>query len=58
MLEILLPRTDTGALVQVAVVVVATLAGVVALRRHPDLRLLVLGLGMAGLGWMALRTLH
>ncbi len=57
-MDILLPRTDAGALAQVVVVTIALLAALVMVRRSIEARLLVLGVGMVMLGWMALRTLH
>jgi len=56
--EILLPRTDAGALVQVAVVTAVLIVALVVVRRSAEVRLLVLGVGVVALGWMALRTLH
>ena len=57
-MDILLPRTDAGALAQVVVVAVALVATLVVVRRSAEARLLVLGVGLVALGWMALRTLH
>lgn len=58
LVDILLPRTDAGALAQVVVVAVAVVATLVVVRRSAEARLLVLGVGLVALGWMALRTLH
>ncbi len=58
MTDILLPRTDGGALVQLVVVVVLTLVGVVLARRERALVLLVVGVGTLLVGLMGLRTLH
>jgi hypothetical protein len=58
LVDILLPRTDPGALAQVVVVAVALVATLVVVRRSTEARLLVLGVGLVALGWMALRTLH
>lgn len=55
--EVLLPRTDAGALAQVVVAVVVT-ATLVAVTRSAEACLLVLGIGLVALGWMALRILH
>lgn len=57
-MEILLPRTDAGALGQVAVVTAVLIVALVVARRSAEARLLVLGVGLVALGWMALRTLH
>ncbi len=56
-MEVLLPRTDAGALAQVVVAVVVT-ATLVAVTRSAEACLLVLGIGLVALGWMALRILH
>ena len=56
--EILLPRTDTGALVQVFVVALLTFVGVWLARRERALVLLVIGVGTVLVGLMGLRTLH
>ncbi len=58
MTDLLLPRTDPGVLVQVAVVALATAIAVFALRRRPEWRLLAIGLCLFALGAMALRALH
>ncbi len=57
-MDILLPRTDAGALAQVVVLAVTLVATLVVVRRSAEARLLVLGVGLVALGWMALRTLH
>lgn len=57
-LELLLPRTDAGALVQVAVVLPALVALLLVVRRHGELRTLVLGVTMLTAGLFALRTVH
>lgn len=58
MRDILLPRTDGGALAQAVVVTIVLLVALVIVWRSVEARLLVLGVGMLALGWMALRTLH
>lgn len=57
-MELLLPRTDAGALTQVLVVTVAWVATLVAVRRSREARLLVAGVGLVTLGWFGLRMLH
>lgn len=57
-MELFLPRTDAGAIAEALVTVIAVAAALVVVRGSREGRLLVLGLGMAALGWMALRTLH
>lgn len=57
-MEVLLPRTDAGALVQALVVVVVWVAALLALRRSREGRLLVAGLGLMAMAWLGLRSLH
>jgi hypothetical protein len=56
--EMLLPRTDAGALAQVIGVIAVTVIVVVLVRRERSLVLLATGAGMVLLGVMGLRTLH
>jgi hypothetical protein len=56
--DLLLPTTDAGVLVQLIVVVTAGALGLVLTRRHPDWRLLVVGATLVALAFMGLRTLH
>ncbi len=56
--EVLLPRTDAGALAQVIGVIAVTVIVVVLVRRERSLVLLATGAGMVLLGVMGLRTLH
>ncbi len=58
MIELLLPRTDAGALAQLIVVLVVWIGLLVAVRRSVEARLLVGGVGMVILAWFALRTVH
>lgn len=60
MLEILLPRTDLGALVQLIVVVATGVPLVVWLRRRRMTEQAWFAVGMLALllGWFALRTVH
>lgn len=56
--DLLLPRTDAGVLAQAVVVTIAFLAALVVVNRSREVRLLVLGIGLVALGWMALGILH
>ncbi len=58
MIDLLLPRTDAGALAQAigAVVVFGSVAIVV--RRNQDLLVFVAGLAFVTAAWFALRTVH
>jgi len=56
--EVLLPRTDAGALAQVVGVVAATVFVAVLVRRERSLVTLAIGTGMVLLGFMGMRTLH
>jgi hypothetical protein len=56
--ELLLPRTDAGALAQVIGVIAVTVIVVVLVRRERSLVMLTVGAGMVLLGVMGLRTLH
>lgn len=56
--ELLLPATDAGVLAQLIVVVVAWFAGLWIVRKRPDIRLFVLGLGLVTLAAIGVRTLH
>lgn len=58
MIELLLPRTDAGAGAQAIVALLLFVVGLVAVRRNPDLRVFVLGLGTITAAWFALRTVH
>lgn len=56
--EILLPRTDAGAGVQVIAVVVALIVVAVLVRRERALVTLVVGVGFVVLGLIGMRALH
>ncbi len=56
--EILLPRTDAGVAVQLAVIVPALGAAVWFVRRDRELRLFAIGVLVFVAALMALRTLH
>jgi hypothetical protein len=58
MVELLLPRTDAGVLVQVVVAVVFYAALGIAVRRNRDLLVFVSGLATITAAWFALRTVH
>ena len=56
--DILLPHSERTALIQVIVVLVATVAVTYLVRRERALVQLVIGVGAVLLGLMAMRTLH
>ena len=58
LLELLLPRTDAGAGIQVAVALALFSAATVAVRHNRDLLRLVVGPGAVTVAWFGLRTLH
>ncbi len=58
MIELLLPRTDGGVLVQVVVAVVSFAGLGFAVRRNRDLLVFVSGLATITAAWFALRTVH
>lgn len=57
-MDLLLPRTDAGVLVQVIGMAVTLAAVAVAVRRDRDLLWLVGGLAVFLLGFFGLRALH
>lgn len=57
-MELLLPRTDAGVVVQLAVATVVFAIALFAVRRDPDVRLLVIGMAVMTAAWSGLRTLH
>lgn len=56
--ELLLPRTDAGAMAQAVAAAVATTGALIAVRRSPDLLWFVGGLATLTFAWFAVRTLH
>ena len=58
MIDVLLPATDAGVALQLVVVLAAGFTGLVATRRHRDLRLLVIGATLLLVALMALRAVH
>lgn len=58
MIDLLLPRTDAGALAQTVGAVVVYCALAVAVRRNRDLLWFVAGLATITAAWFALRTVH
>lgn len=58
MVDLLLPRTDGGALVQAVVALVVFGSVAVAVRRNRDLLVFVTGLATITAAWFALRTVH
>lgn len=57
-MDLLLPRTDAGVALQLAVFVGLALAGIVLVRRRRDWLLLVTGLIVCGLGLFGVRAIH
>lgn len=58
MIDLLLPRTDGGAVLQLLIVVPLLVGLLVAVRHQPELRTLVLGLLLVTIGFMGLRAIH
>lgn len=58
MVELLLPRTDAGALAQTVTAAFVYRDALVAVRRHRDLLWFVGGLATLTFAWFALRTIH
>jgi hypothetical protein len=57
-MDLLLPSTDAGVLVQVVGWVVVSGLGLYLTRNNKDLRLLVVGISILVLALMALRAVH
>lgn len=58
MLEVLLPRTDAGAGIQLVVALVLFSTATVAVRHNRDLLWLVAGLGTLTFAWFGFRSVH
>lgn len=58
MLDLLLPRTDAGALAQAIAVAALSAVALVAVRRNRDVLWFVAGLTTLTFAWFALRTVH
>lgn len=58
MRDLLLPRTDAGALVQLVIVLALVPPGLWWARRDPERLWLVAGVAVAAIAWFALRALH
>jgi threonine dehydrogenase-like Zn-dependent dehydrogenase len=56
--DLLLPRTDGGVIVQAIVFAVILGGAFAAVRHEPEFRLFVIGIGVLGLAFFALRSLH
>lgn len=56
--DLMLPTTDAGVAIQLALVGVMGLLGWLVLRRNRDARLFVFGATLFGLGLIGLRALH
>lgn len=57
-LDIVLPRTDAGVLVQLLVVLAIFAISLWGFWSNPELRLVVLGLGLLVFGLLGVRALH
>jgi hypothetical protein len=58
MRDLLLPRTDSGVVAQLAVAAVVLAVAFVVVRRDRELRLLVVGVAVMTVAWCAARSLH
>lgn len=58
MSDLLLPRTDAGVATQVVVAAAVYLIALVAVRRSPEVRQLIVGLATLTAAFFGLRTLH
>lgn len=58
MVHLLLPRTDTGVYVEVAVTVVSLGVALIATWRHREARTLVIGITVFVSAFFALRAVH
>jgi hypothetical protein len=56
--ELIFPRTDRLVAIQAVAVLVVTAVALLATRRRPDARLLVMGGALVVVAFMGLRTLH
>jgi hypothetical protein len=56
--DLLLPRTDAGALAQAIAAAVLFSVALIAVRRNRDLIWFVAGLASLTFAWFALRTVH
>lgn len=57
-MDLLLPRTDGGVAVQIAIAAVILVAAFVVVRHDRDLRLAVGGLAVMAAAWFGLRAVH
>lgn len=57
-IDLLLPTTDAGVAVQFASILLVGAVGVLLSRKHPDVRLLVIGLTVLSLALMTVRAVH
>jgi len=57
-LDLLLPSTDGGVAVQLAVWATISVGAILVSMRNKDLRLLVIGLSVLALGLMGIRAIH
>ena len=56
--DMLLPETDAGVAVQLALVIAAWGLGFWLVRRRSEFRLVVLGIGLVTLGFIGVRAIH
>lgn len=56
--DLLMPRTDAGAIAQIVLLLVAGVTAAVALRRRSELRLLAVGASVLLVSLAALRAAH
>ena len=58
MIDLLLPATDGGVVVQAVLWIAVVAIALYGTRRKPDLRLLTIGVGTLGIGLKAVRAVH
>ncbi len=56
--DLLLPETDAGVVVQAALVAGFAIVVISAAWRHPELRVLAVGVSLVAAGLLGLRALH
>ena len=58
MIDILLPVTDAGVVIQIVVVVAFTISGLLLARSNRGLRIFIVGVGILLLALIAVRAVH
>jgi hypothetical protein len=58
LLDLVLPATDAAAITQAVVFGVVVTAALWIVRRHPEPRIFVIGIGLLGFSLFALRAVH